>query len=386
MKRRIKSLIAGLIAVVLLSSNMVFADDFTENNPTTQWAEYGVMPQIGIGALDWSVTNNAFATVLYNLLMYDIEFDFGASYISQYQAIELLTKAMSIETPEISTSDSILTFRGLAEVLNKFVPHFINNAPVVNFSNEILNGSMIIKDSNNTNSIVANINGTGNIIIIPMQDINITLDNINIAGNIIVMHGNGSVVNITVNNVSANKLHILSTASVNVVGNSRIEEIKLMNTSWLSTAGQLTTAIRTNLYIATEDVQIYGRFNNVKIDVENAFAPIAFPFDGQIEYLMAKSDVILIGDVDVAHYEIANSGSFNTINEQGMYRRQQMQNAIDESINNAMADMMNQLLAALVSVITQSLSPNLPPNFNTGNITPPEIIPPNRDPDPTPER
>jgi len=394
MKKHFKRFVLTALMLVFVHTSVAMADvtqmQDDETNPTLRWTQYGILPIVSDEFLDFNITYNGFASAMYNLLLYRVDekylFNSGMMHIRKYQAEQIFVNAIGQEPPEITDTQSFLTFRTFAEMLNSNIEHFVTDAAVADFKESILNGNIVVRDvSDRSNLIIANVSGAGNVIVVAVQGRHMLLDNIDIDGDIIVVGGNGAS-NITLNNVSVNEVHLLTTSNLNITGNSQIGKIALTNTSWVSNGGNSLGAIRPNLHITTEDVRVYGHFGIVNIATQRTFSPVSLNFNGHIERVVSDSDVVLIGDVLVDYHNEEQGTKLYFINEQAAQRQNALGQAVEEGINAAMPEMLNELLSALVSIIAQGLMPNLPPNFNFNNIVPPDIFAPDRDPDPIPER
>lgn len=378
-----------------ISNESVLYDDISA---IERWMDYGILPRVGAHNFDRNITYYGFSDIMRRLLAYQIDekftFNSGLLYIRYYEAKEILYGAMGRDFNLEHNPLHFLSFRQLSVMLDDMVQLFKTNEFNLNLADIYLENTLVINHLHSPpyvlDSVLANVSGSGDIVIVPRYASHILLSNIGIEGNIVIIRGEYGPLSISLHNSAANALYILAPAEITLMGSNQIENIKVFAPADIDSTALARGAILPNIYINIADAKLSGRFNNVEINLDHAYAPILLSARGHIENLRSTGEIILIGDVQVAAY---NAPSLNIINSYGFYRQAEISQAVEAGVETAMSYFAQDLLSQLEEIVMQHTGVRPPPFVPQPTppitipppTTPPMTIPP-EDPPPAPEQ
>ncbi|MCL2236207.1 MAG: hypothetical protein FWB98_07190 [Defluviitaleaceae bacterium] len=381
----------AVVAIMVLLGAVFVVSESPSNEHVQRWVDYGILPENIHEHLDAHVTYHNFAILLENLLGYELDerftFNSGFMYIRRHEALGILQTALGQQPALFHSHVGFLTFGELAEILCDLIQIYIVDDFNLSLADVYLDGALVINhQSLYVDALVSGVVGSGDIVVVGRYDNTIFFDGVDIAGNIIITASQHGLAQVDIRNSRASGLYILGEATVNLLGNTEIENVHISAPATVNTSLLTSRAEPPNVRISTIDASLEGRFGNVEILARQSNSPVTILVEGRVGNLQAEGDVILVGDVIVDTYQ---AGSLRMINEAGFYRSQEIAAAIEFGVQTAMAYFMEHLLEALANN-----TPGQAPQFNFTPIrntpvqtppeTPPQITPPPADPPPAP--
>jgi len=383
---KIKYFLLAVAVITLLGATLVAADFAGETPSVQRWVDYGVFPVGAHEHLDRNITYHGFALLMDTLLGYELDekftFNTALMYIRRHEAFNLVKLALGGRPMTFYDHGGFLTFGGLADILDELIQIYVTDDFSLNLADVVLDGALVINhNAVYVDALVANVSGGGDIVIVGRYDNTIFLDNVDITGNIVITASRHGLAQMDVRNTRANGLYIFGDTNVNLMSNTEIGKISIFAPTMLNTAFLSSRAEVPNVFIATADTALSGRFGELQIGLNKSNAPMVIVLDGQANHLHAEGNVIIVGDAEINSYQ---AKSLRFINQAGLYRQQEISAAIEMGVQAVMAQFMQELLEVLARTGgAQATQGGSAPSFNF-TPTPPIITPPPRDPDPKP--
>ena len=311
--------------------------------PTIRWTNYGVFDPINPGQYNQYLTYNQFAQIMHNLLHYIINerytYRAGHMYISHQDATSILSSALGLNI-DIDTSQaaSLLTHTTLALLLDSIIQIYIPSQTALylnslDLQDVYLEKALVINalgqaacstSTPNPSLVILNIQGPGDIIIVPAQNGQILFNNINIAGSFFITQNKYAAIQyaqpnhtptpwyteqlmeITINNSSAASIHFLGQSSVSLLHNTDINSIHFHNAGAINTTLLNSTTRLPDVSISSPGSILMGNFNNVENNLHN---DIIF-LDATVNNFYSLGNVVLIGQANIINNHIPHYLSF----------------------------------------------------------------------------
>jgi len=400
MKTKIKSfvilmVIAVMASTVFVASGLWDEDNYSDYDIMLKWVERGVIPYVGYGNFDQNITYLGFSDVMRGLFGFSIPerytFNSGMAHIRRHEMENFFD--MTSTDSGWGNPAEFVTFRELVRFLDERVEFFEREAFVLN--DIFLNGKFVVNHLHSTaeyvtESVLENVSGDGDIVIVPRTGSSVLLRNINISGRIIISAGGYGHARVTLQNSAASGVYVLGNAEIDFIGGNHIENIVINAPAVVDTTDLSRLAITPSVRAYSQDLRLYGDFENVHLEFFQLYAPSLISVNGRIEHLQSQGNVIILGD---AHIREHDAPELHFINYDGLYRQARAVEIAEEGAINAILSLMDELVFNMEYAMWRQLTQHLfgqsasSSDSGTNNVPqPPEITPHAPDPTPAPER